>query len=87
LGWTNSDVVKDKGNEHYRMVHVQWWVMLKKSAMINVKLYWNCWRGKWKCNLNDPMQWLNIKSIAFSFHSRKNIIINNTITISDVHAS
>jgi hypothetical protein len=26
LGRTNSDVVKGEGNEHYRMVHVQWWV-------------------------------------------------------------
>jgi hypothetical protein len=33
------------------------------------------------------MQQLNVDSIAFSFPSRKNITINNTITISDVHAS
>jgi hypothetical protein len=30
---------------------------------------------------------LNIDSIAISFPSRKNIIVNNTITISDEHAS
>jgi hypothetical protein len=35
----NSDVFKDEGNEHYRMVHVQWWVLLKKGAMIDVELY------------------------------------------------
>jgi hypothetical protein len=55
LGRVDSDVVTDEGNEHYIMVHVQWWVMLKKGVVINVELYRNCWRGKWKCNLNDPM--------------------------------
>jgi hypothetical protein len=69
------------------MVHVQWWVSLKKGAVSDVELYSNYWQGKWKCNLNDLMQWLNINSIAFSFPSRKNITINNTITINDVHAS
>ncbi len=43
--------------------------------------------GKWKCNLNDPMQWLNLNFVAFSFHSKKNIFVNNTITSSDVHAN
>jgi hypothetical protein len=33
------------------------------------------------------MQWLNFNSIAFSLPSRKNIIVNNTITIGDVHAN
>jgi hypothetical protein len=33
------------------------------------------------------MQWLNFNSIAFSLLSRKKMIVNNTITISDVHAS
>ncbi len=33
------------------------------------------------------MQWLNIDSIAFSFPLRKNITVNNIITISDVHAT
>ncbi len=87
LSWANIDVFKDEGNEHYRMVHVQWWVSLKKGAMNDVEMYWNYWWGKWKCNLNDPMQWLNFNSIAFSLLSRKKMIVNNTITISDVHAS
>jgi hypothetical protein len=33
------------------------------------------------------MEWLDIDSIAFSFPSRKNITMNSTITISDVHVS
>jgi hypothetical protein len=83
----NSDVVKDEGNKHHKMVHVQWWMLLKKGTMNNVKLYLDYWRGKWKCNLSDPMQWLDIDSIAFLFPSRKNITMNSTITISDVHVS
>ncbi len=33
------------------------------------------------------MQWVDIDSIAFSFPAKKNITMNNIITISDVHAS
>jgi hypothetical protein len=51
----NSDVVKDEGNEHYKVVHVQWWMSLKKGVVNDVGLYRAYWRGKWKCNLSDPM--------------------------------
>jgi hypothetical protein len=39
------------------------------------------------CNLLDPMQWVDIHSIAFSYPTRKNITMNNIITISDGHVS
>jgi hypothetical protein len=69
------------------MVHVQWWVPFKKGAHNDVDLYCDSWEGKWKCNLANPMQWVDIDSIAFSFPAKKNITMNNIITISDVHAS
>jgi hypothetical protein len=87
LGRANNDVVKDEGNEHYKRVHVQWWMLSKKRTMNDVELYLEYWQGKWKCNLSDLMQWLDIDSIVFSFPSRNNITMNNTITISDVHVS
>jgi hypothetical protein len=33
------------------------------------------------------MQWVNIDSIVFSFHAKKNTTMNNIIMIIDVHAS
>jgi len=39
MGRTHSDVVKDANDEHYQMVHVQWWVPFKKRARNNAKLY------------------------------------------------
>ncbi len=39
LGRANNDVVKDEGNEHYKMVHVQWWMLSKKGTMNDVELY------------------------------------------------
>jgi len=35
----------------------------------------------------NPVQWVDIDSIAFSFPTRKNITMNNIITISDGHVS
>ncbi len=32
MGKVHSDVVKDVNDEHYRMVHVQWWVPFKKGT-------------------------------------------------------
>jgi len=51
----HSDLVKDVNDEHYRMVHVQWWVPFKKRTHNNAQLYWGYWEGKWKCNLSNPM--------------------------------
>jgi hypothetical protein len=36
LGRANNDVVKDEGNKHYKMVHVQWWMLSKKGTMNDV---------------------------------------------------
>ncbi len=33
------------------------------------------------------MQWVDIDSIGFSFHIRKNTMMNNIVMISDVHVS
>jgi hypothetical protein len=43
LGRTNNDVVKDEGNKHYKMVHVQWWMSSKKGTMNDVELYLDYW--------------------------------------------
>ncbi len=87
MGKTHSDVVKDGNDEHYQMMHVQWWVPFKKGTCNDVELYQNCWEGKWKCKLVNPMQWVDIDYVVFSFPTRKNTTMNNVITISDVHAS
>ncbi len=84
-GGMHSHVVKDVNNKHYKMVHVQWWVNLKKGAHNDAKLYKDLWQGRWKCNSIDPMQWVDIDFITFSFHVRKNTNTNNTTTISDVY--
>ncbi len=59
----------------------------KKGAHNDVDFYQNCWQGRWKCNLVDLIQWVDIDSLAFSFLVRKNTTMNNTITINDVHGS
>jgi hypothetical protein len=58
---TQSDVVKDGQNENFKMVKVQWWVLINKRSNLNEQhLYEDCWNGKWKCNLIDPKSWLDI---------------------------
>jgi hypothetical protein len=44
-------------------------------------LYEDCWNGKWKCNLADPKQWLDISTILFSFTILKNTTNKNQINI------
>ncbi len=80
-------MVKDANDEHYQMVHVQWWVPFKKGTCNDAKLYQDCWEQKWKCNLANPLHWVDIDSISFSFPDRKNTTMNNIITISDAHVS
>ncbi len=87
MGRAHNDVLKDGNDNHYRMVHVQWWTPCKKGACNNLDLYQDCWQGRWNQNLVDPMQWVDIDSIAFLFCARKNTMVNNTITISDVHVT
>ncbi len=43
LGRTQSDVVKDDQNEFFKMVKVQWWVLVKKRSNSNERcLYEDC---------------------------------------------
>jgi hypothetical protein len=47
--------VKDDQNEFFKMVRVQWWVLVKKRSNLDEwRLYKDCWNGKWKYNLVDP---------------------------------
>ncbi len=63
-----GDVIKDEDNEYFKMVRVQWWVLVKKGSNLDEQhLYENCWNGKWKCNLADPKKWLDISTIFFLF--------------------
>ncbi len=68
MGRMEGDVVKDEESEYFKMVRVQWWVLVKKKSNLDEQhLYEDCWNGKWKCNLADPKQWVDILSILFSF--------------------
>jgi hypothetical protein len=39
---------------------------------MNDVLYEDYWNGKWKCNLADLKQWLDISAILSSFLAHKN---------------
>jgi len=66
------DVIKDEENEYFKMVRVQWWVPMKKRSNLDEQhLYENCWNRKWKCNLADLEQWLDISIIFSLFLLRK----------------
>jgi len=70
LAIIQSDIVKDDQNEFFKMVRVQWWVLVKKwSNSDERRLYENCWNDKWQCNLANPKYWFNIVAIIFSFPS------------------
>jgi hypothetical protein len=67
-GKNRSDVIKDEKNEYFKMVKVQWWVLVtKRSNLDEQHLYEDCWNGKWKCNLVDLEQWLDISTIFILF--------------------
>ncbi len=51
------------------------------------KLYPDCWVSKWKCNLVDPKQWVDISSVLFSFPTRNNVTINSIIMINVNHVT
>jgi len=53
----------------------------KGSKLDEQHLYEDCWNGKWKCNLANPKQWLDILAIIFFFHDRKNTINKSQISI------
>jgi hypothetical protein len=69
-----NDVVKDDQYDNFKHVHIQWWVQLKKGARNDRKLLLN----KWKCNLANWKQWVNISSIQLSFPTISNVTINNS---------
>jgi hypothetical protein len=35
MGKVEGDVVKDKENEYFKMVRVQWWVPMKKGSILD----------------------------------------------------
>ncbi len=55
--------------------------MKKGSNLDEGHLYENCWNRKWKCNLINLEQWLDIFTIFFSFLARKNITKKSQISI------
>jgi hypothetical protein len=54
---------------------------VRKGARNDRKLYQDYWVSKWKCNLVDPKQWVDISSVLFSFVARNNVTFNNIIMI------
>ncbi len=42
MGRVKGDVVKDEENEYFKMVKVQWWVLVKKGSKLDEHLYDNC---------------------------------------------
>jgi hypothetical protein len=69
--WTKraeGDVIKDNDIEYFKVVRVQWWVLVKKRSNIDEQhLYEDCWNGKWKRNVVDLKQWLDVSTFFFSF--------------------
>jgi hypothetical protein len=43
MGKAKGDVVKDEESEYFKMVKVQWWVLVKKGSNLDEQhLYENC---------------------------------------------
>ncbi len=82
-----SDIVKDGQSKKFKHVHIQWWVLVKKGTNNDRELYQDCWVSKWKCNLANPKQWVDISSILLSFPTRNNVTINSIIMINVTHAT
>jgi hypothetical protein len=51
-------------------------VLLKKGVKNDEELYCDCWLNKWKCNLGDLKQWVDILFVLFSF-AESNMTINS----------
>jgi hypothetical protein len=75
MGRVESEVVKDDQFENFRHLHIQWWVLVKKGTRNDRELYHDCKVNKWKCNLVDPKQWVDISSILLFV--RSNVTINS----------
>jgi hypothetical protein len=86
MGRAKSDVVKDQKNENYKKVHVHWRVHVKKGAKNDEELYHDCWLNKWKCNLVDPKQWVEISFVMFFFLARNKTIVDSIVSISATYA-
>jgi hypothetical protein len=87
MGKGEGDVVKDKESEYFKMVKVQWWILVKKGSNLDERhLYENCWNGKWKCNFKNLKQWFDISTIFF-FPTWKNKTNTSQIVISTTNAS
>jgi hypothetical protein len=87
MGRMESDIVKDGQSKKFKHVHIQWWVLVKKGTNNDRELYQDCWVSKWKCNLANPKQWVDISSILLSFPTRNNVTINSIIMINVTHAT
>ncbi len=82
MGKTKGDIVKDQESEYFKMVKVQWWVPMKKGSKLDEwHLYEDCCNGKWKCNLANLKQWLDILAIFSYFLSQKNTSSKSQISI------
>jgi hypothetical protein len=43
MGRMKGDVIKDEENEYFKMVRVQWWVLMKKKSNLDERhLYEDC---------------------------------------------
>jgi hypothetical protein len=58
----------------------------KGSNLDEQHLYEDCWNGKWKCNLVDLEQWLDISAFNFSFLAWKNTTNKSQINILAIYA-
>ncbi len=66
---------------------VEWWVTMKKGSNLDEQhMYENCWNGKWKSNVANLEQRLDISTIFFYFHVRKNTTNKNQINVLTTHA-
>ncbi len=52
--------MKDEQFDNFRHVHIRWWVLVKKRTKNDKKLYQDYGENKWKCNLANPKQWVDI---------------------------
>jgi len=57
----------------------------KGSNLDEQHLYEDCWNGKWKCNLIDSQQCLDISTVLFSFPAQKNTTNKSQINIPVVY--
>ncbi len=60
IGRVKNKVEKDEQADNFRHFHIQLWASEKKEARNERELFRDCWLSKWKCNLTNPKQWVNI---------------------------